>query len=130
MELYWLESKDHSEDWFVTAKSELDAIDFYACEMGYDIIDDELSARFVCTISSDEQIMYSEFASESLIKDCGGEIIFFLDPEIRKIYTEVQLALLGSETRIVKLNGEVFIEGHVGRTVANMLGYINKTDLN
>jgi len=130
MELYWLESNDHSEDWFVAAKCELEAVDFYACEMGYDIIDDEVSARFVCKISSCSQPVSTEFASESLIKDCDGELIFFFDTEIRKIYTEEHLELLGSETRIVRINDEVFIEGHVGRTVANALGYINKADLN
>jgi len=130
MELYWLESNDHSEDWFVAAMCEFEAIDFYACEMGYDIIDDDVSARFICKIPSCLQIVSAEFASEYLIKECGGELIFFFDSEMRKFYTEEHLALLGSETRIVKLNGEVFIEGHVGRTVANMLGYTNKTDLN
>jgi len=130
MELYWLESNDHSEDWFVAAKCELEAVDFYACEMGYDIIDDEVSARFVCKISSCSQPVSTEFASESLIKDCDGELIFFFDPEIRKIYSEEHLVLLGSETRIVRINDEVFIEGHVGRTVANGLGCINKADLN
>lgn len=68
MELYWLESNDHSEDWFVAAKCELGAVDFYAGEMGYDIIDDEVSARFVCKISSCSQPVNTEFASESQVE--------------------------------------------------------------
>lgn len=130
MDLYWLESNDHSEDWFVAAMCELEAIDFYACEMGYDIIDDNVTARFICKIPSCSQSVGAKFASEYLIKDCGGELIFFVDPEITEFYTEEQLALLGGETRIVKINGEVFTEGHVGRTVVNYMGYINKKNLN
>ncbi len=130
MNLYWLESDDHSEDWFVAAKCELDAIDFYAGEMGYDVIDDVISARFVCLIPSYEPLMDTAFANEKLIKNCGGEIIFFLDPEIRKAYTEAQLALLGNETRIVKINNETFIEGNVARSVVNDLQIFAKSDLN
>ena len=130
MNLYWLESDDHSEDWFVAAKSEVDAIDFYACEMGYDVIDDVLSAQFVCMIPYYESLLDTTFASENLIKDCGGEIIFYIDPEIRKVYTDAQLALLGSETRIVKIDNKTYIEGNVAQTVVNELQLFDKSNLN
>ena len=130
MNLYWLESDDHSEDWFVAAKSELEAIEFYAREMGYDVIDDVISARFVCQVPSYGPLVNTAFASERLIKNCGGEIILFLDPEIREIYTEAQLALLGNETRIVKIKNETFIEGNVARSVVNDLHFYAKSGLN
>tara|TARA_R110002167_G_scaffold272029_1_gene478539 strand:+ start:1558 stop:1959 length:402 start_codon:yes stop_codon:yes gene_type:complete len=130
MNLYWLESFDHSEDWFVVAKNDYEAIGFFALTMGFDPIDDEITAKRVCEITNDISLLDAEFADEDLINDCGGKIIPVYDAELRELCTEAYLECIGGETRIVKILDQTFVEGHIARTILNELGNLKKSNIN
>ncbi|NRB42615.1 MAG: hypothetical protein HRU20_29805 [Pseudomonadales bacterium] len=122
MKLYWVESFDHGEDWFVAAEKPMHAMQYFASEMGYDAVDDEISALLVCEIPSNfvvelDPFENEAFADEDMIAACGGEQKMFADQDIKACFSAEDLDSLGAETRVVKFDQKIFVEGNVARTV-------------
>jgi len=115
--LYWIDSFDHGEDWFVIALNANEARNFFAAEMGYDVIDDEVTSLTVCSMPESLELLTPppQFARVNHIKACGGEIILYEDADLLEIVDQEALDALGVETRIVKIEHQIFIEGNVAR---------------
>ena len=89
MNLYWVETDDHHEDWFVVAPVPQEAEAFFESYEGYD--DDTATARFVCDL--DAKGLEVDWASEELLKSLGAEI------------------QKHQNTRVVRLLGSTYAEG-------------------
>ena len=116
MKLFWVDSLDHSEDWFVVAKESSQARHFYAGEMGYDEIDDEITALDVCGVPGFPDSEGPFFADSDMIKLCGGELILYDNADLFDIVGKDILQQLDGDTRIVKINNRIYVEGSVART--------------
>jgi len=127
MNIYWVESGDHCEDWFVAASDAEQAVQYFANYLGYDIFDDELATALVC---QDQQLMSEpgpHFLDNREILSCGGEFIDFHDQDILEHVPPETAQLLGGETRIVRFGEKVFMEGNVLRVALQMEGKLPKT---
>jgi len=113
--LYWVDSFDHGEDWFVIASNAIEARCFFALEMGYDVIEDEVTSLLVCSMPENLELFTPLFANENHIKVCGGCIVLYQDADLLEIVDQSVLDALGVETRIVKIEHQIFIEGNVAR---------------
>jgi len=113
--LYWVESYDHGEDWFVIALNGNEARNFFALEMGYDIIEDEITSMLVCSTPENLEYFPPQFADEDIIKICGGDMILYEDADLLEVIDQSTLDLLGAQTRVVKIEHQIFIEGNVAR---------------
>jgi len=71
--LYWVESTDHNEDFFVQAEDELDAVQFHTAYNGYDL--DSVSAIKIADL---KKIRKHEtyYPPEEIVKECGGELVW------------------------------------------------------
>lgn len=87
--LFWVETEDHDEDWFVVAGSAGEAAEFFEEFEGYD--PGEAEAREVVALPAgrDEDVGWP---SDELLKLCGAQF-------------------MSSAPRVVLLNGETFVEG-------------------
>jgi len=72
MNLYWVTTSDHGEDWFVISHSAREAATFHEDFEGYDIGD--ATAELVMEIP-DEVTTDIGWPSEDVLKACGGTII-------------------------------------------------------
>ena len=117
MELYWVESMDHDEDWFVVASNASDAMQFFSDYMGYDIVEDEVGAIEVCGVP-ESKIGNNEirFADEDVIVACGGEMKLFDDKDLVGFFDVEELQSLGAETRVVMIHNCIYVEGNVARS--------------
>jgi hypothetical protein len=113
--LYWVESFDHGEDWFVIALNANEARNFFALEMGYEVIEDEITSLLVCPIPVNFEVFPPQFADEGIIKVCGGDMILYEDADLLEIVDQRFLDMLGAHTRVVKIEHQIFIEGNVAR---------------
>jgi len=113
--MYWVDSFDHGEDWFVLALNANEARNFFALEMGYDVIEDEVTSLLVCPMPEHLDYFPPQFANENHIKACGGDMILYQDADLLKFISQKDLDALGAETRIVKIGHQIFIEGNVAR---------------
>ena len=113
--LYWVDSFDHGEDWFVIAVNAYEARNFFALEMGYDVNEDEVTSLSVGSIPQNLEYITPQFADEGIIKLCGGDMILYEDADLLELFDQGALDLLGAETRIVKIEHQIFIEGNVAR---------------
>lgn len=89
MILYWVETEDHHEDWFVISKSEEQAQKFHEDYEGYDKGD--AYAKEIRVIPTDIEVEEG-WASNDLLKACGGIFISEETPRVVEIqdgkYTE------------------------------------------
>jgi len=113
--LYWVDSFDHGEDWFVIALNANEARNFFALEMGYDVIEDEITSLLVCSTPDNLEYCSPQFADEEIIRLCDGVMILYEDADLLEVVDQEILDLLGTETRIVKIEHQIFIEGNVAR---------------
>lgn len=89
MNLYWVTTEDHHEDWFVLAKDPQNAEVFFEEYEGYD--DDTAFALLVCTVNISEA--GADWADHALLESLGAEI------------QEMDSG------RVVQLLGETYAEG-------------------
>ena len=126
MNLYWVETEDHDEDWFIMAQDERQAIAFHEESEGYEPGD--ASAFLVMAIpdgvapdpvATDEGEAEVGWPSLELLRQCGARI-------------------LRNETpRIVEIAGQRFCEGLLEHQVLQVAddafeargdGRLNRTD--
>lgn len=89
MNLYWVETEDHDEDWFVMANSENEAVVFFAHFEGYE--EDFPTAKFVCQV--DGKDLEKGWPDEEVLLNTGAEIEDH------------------GGARVVRLNGSIYAEG-------------------
>jgi hypothetical protein len=121
MNIYWLDSLDHGEDWFVAANNMREAMAFFADDMGYDLVEDEVRATEVCAVPEEVTIAQAQFLDEDQITACGGKFIHYDDKDLLVLVDQALLDSLGVETRIVRFDYQVFIEGNVARAALQTL---------
>ena len=90
LNLYWCETDDHDEDWFIVAASEEEACRIHENAEGYDTGDTE--AFYICPIP-DSLHAQSGRPEQTLLEALGAEFIRTSTP------------------RIVRLKGETYQEG-------------------
>ena len=82
MNIYWLDSLDHGEDWFVAANNMREAMALFADDMGYDLVEDEVRATEVCAVPEEVTIAQTQFLDEDQITACGGKFIHYDDKDL------------------------------------------------
>jgi len=93
MNLYWVTTEDHHEDWFIMAENEQEAAGIHEDAEGYNTGD--ASAEFVLTIPGNllDPEQEKGWPTNELLKACGG-------------------AFLADEyTRVVKFGEKIYSEG-------------------
>ena len=121
MNIYWLDSLDHGEDWFVAANNMHEAMTFFAQDMGYDLVEDEVRATDVCAVPEEVSIAQTQFLDEDQISAFGGQLIRYDDRDLLEVVDQSVLDYLGVETRIVRFENQIFIEGNVARAALQTL---------
>ena len=116
MILFWMNSLDHSEDWFVVGQNSYRARYFYASTMGYDEVNDEITALEVCEIPDFPDTEETFFADSNIIEHCGGELVLYDNADLLNVIDKDALRQLDGDSRIVKLNNKIFVEGNVVRS--------------
>ncbi len=115
MNIYWMESIYHDEDWFVAAEDPENAIEFFSDYLDFDAIEDEVEALDICPIDNSILDNPPEFLTNHQIITCGGELVNFDDKDLLKYVSHKTLESLGAETRIVRFGNRVFMEGNIMR---------------
>jgi len=91
--IYWVETKDHSEDWFVGAKNSRSARAFFEGYEGFNPFD--ASAKKLCPIPYKCNQQRPFYAQLDLLRKCGFHIIS------------------RGPARVVRRNGKIYREGIV-----------------
>ncbi len=100
MHLYWVETEDHHEDWFVVARSARRAARWHEKAEGYD--DGDAVATLVVPIPGNLEAPEG-WPSYELLEACGGRF-------------------LRSETpRVVEIEGGRFVEGYLEHEIRQRL---------
>jgi hypothetical protein len=111
LKLYWLETADHDEDWFVIARTAREARSFFEDQEGY--LRGDATSRLVLRLPKELQLESGEsstlsksapthapcWPSEEIIKACGG------------VY------LLKGDVRVVQFGERTYAEGLLEREV-------------
>lgn len=126
MHVYWVDAFDHADDWFVAAESMETAAQFFSDELGYDVIEDEVCAKEICMIPKELNIRDYGFLNNEQIIACGGEFIEFHDEDLLAHLPEEFLRMVADETRIVRIDGDVYMEGNVMRLALQMKGKFSR----
>lgn len=118
LKLYWCETDDHDEDWFVIADDEEEATLFFTEYEGYD--EDEAIATLVCVLPASEQDRYDEasWPKDDTLIACGGEFL----PVVTQDGADEMRRMTGSGSRAVRLKGVVYSEGDIVGNVMNRMG--------
>lgn len=96
--LYWCWTMDETEDWFVTAKTEQEAVHFFANEEGFPHA--EPAAREVAVIPEHLQcIVQLGYALEEVIEACGGTFMHRQTPRVVRLESTI--------------THETFVEGYM-----------------
>lgn len=115
--LYWCETDDHDEDWFVIARNAQDAEAFHAGAEGYD--EDDARAQLVCVMPATlQQGAKRGWPSNEQITACGGEFL----PNVPQDGLNERRARVGSGSRVVKFGSRVFAEGDLIGNVSTRNG--------
>lgn len=114
--LYWCETDEHDEDWFVVARDAVEASKFHEAEEGYD--EDDARAEFVCVLPPSEQTFDGPgWPDKSTLGACGAEFL----PNAPQDGGNELRSHLGSGARVVRLRGRIFAEGDlVGNTFRHL----------
>jgi hypothetical protein len=116
--LFWCETEDHDEDWFVVARSPEEAAEFHESAEGYD--EDEATAELVCALPASEQKGHSEpyWPDDRTLFACGAE---FLPYAPQDGHDELRQQV-GTGGRVVRLKGNVYGEGDIVSNTLQRLG--------
>lgn len=110
--LYWCETPDHDEDWFVIARTAREARRFFGNYEGYDTGDAEASR--ICGIPEGASVTEPCWALEDILIRCGAKILRADEPRLVEIqgirYEEGTL-----EALIMKLHDDAFQAHGQGR---------------
>jgi hypothetical protein len=106
LKLYWVSTADHSEDWFMIARTSAQARRLHETAEGYDAGD--AVAELVCTLPAEHQGASAWYPSEEVLRACGAE---FLPPQ--------------DGTDIVRIAGKVYGAGDIVMNVAVRLGVVD-----
>jgi hypothetical protein len=127
MKLYWVETIDHGEDWFIAATDENHATKIFSEELGFDIVADKVCAQFICDFPNSEKPVEPGFCDNDDILRCGGEFIDFHDQDLLAHVTPEFLHQVAGETRIVRFAQGVFMEGNILRVALQIEGKLNQS---
>jgi hypothetical protein len=118
LKLYWCETLDHHEDWFVVARRDSNARRVFAREEGYD--EDDVSAAPVLALPEALQDEgHLGWPTRELLEACGAQVLRWETP------------------RVVELAGARFVEGMLEHQILQVTddlfelkgqGRPNKTD--
>jgi hypothetical protein len=118
--LYWCETDDHDEDWFVVARSAWQASAFHEAAEGYD--EGDASAEYVCVLPGSVQLEAERkgrgWPSGDTLLACGAEFV----PYVPQDGFEELRKNVGSGARIVRINGRVYSEGDIVSNTRQRLG--------
>ena len=81
LKLYWCQTGDHDEDWFVVARRAKDAIRFFQSYEGYDE-EDVLAAVVIVLPRSLQKDTYRGWPTRELLEDCGAKIVRWETPRV------------------------------------------------
>ncbi len=123
MRLFWMNSLDHGEDWFVVGLTSRHAREYFSCEMGYDEIEDEITALEVCEVPDFPDMEDTFFADSDIIKHCGGELIHYDNADLLNAIDKELLQQIDADSRLVKINNTIFVEGNVARSALYHINY-------
>lgn len=126
MKVFWVESADHSEDWFVVARDIEIAVNLFSNEMGYDIFKDEIIATEVCPLADSLSYPVADFLDNDGVLACGGEFLDFHDEDLLEFFDEDFVKTVAGETRIVRFGDKVYMEGNIMRVALQMEGKLKK----
>lgn len=116
MELFWVTTEDHGEDWFVIATNAEEASNFHEEQEGYD--PGEAAAEMILEIPDGITVDVG-WPSDEVLRSCGANF------------------LVDGLTRVVEIGGRKFCEGLMESTIrtivddaaeANGRGRPNKTE--
>ena len=127
MQIFWMESADHCEDWFVAAASKDQAIQFFCDSMGYDQSVDKVCASL---IPNELLHLLSEkphFLENSEIRAAGGKFIDFHDQDILAHVPRESMQLVAGETRVVRFGNKAYMEGNVLRVALHLEGKLTNS---
>ena len=99
MNLYWVTTEDHAEDWFVIAQSAREAAAFHENVEGYDIGD--ATAELIMEIPADITTDTS-WPSDDVLLSCGAIIV------------------ADGSARVVKIGDRTFCEGLMESTIRSL----------
>lgn len=98
LNLYWVETDDHDEDWFIVAASPTEACRDHEAREGYEVGD--ASAEFVAAVPADAPDRGAGWPSDELLRACGGAVECSAAPRVvrfgRRTFAE---GLLDAEIR-------------------------------
>ncbi|APR78507.1 Hypothetical protein A7982_03854 [Minicystis rosea] len=118
--LYWCETGDGDEDWFVIARTAWEAERFHENMEGYD--EGDASAEFVCVLPDLIQRQAERegggWPSADVLLACGAEFI----PHVPQDGFGDLREKVGSGARVVRINGRVYSEGDVVSNTIQRLG--------
>ncbi len=72
LNLYWVETEDHDEYWFIVAVSPTEACRDHEADEGYD--EGDASAEFVAVVPATAPDRKSGWPSDELLRACGATI--------------------------------------------------------
>jgi hypothetical protein len=115
--LYWCETADHDEDWFVIARTALEARKFFEFDEGYDPGDAEASR--ICGVPEGVVVTEPCWALEDALTKCGAKTLRAEEPRLVEIqgimYEEGKL-----EAAIMKVHDDAFQARGDGRPNGTM----------
>ena len=100
--LYWVTTPDHSEDWFIFARTQRSAAKFHDDYEGYN--DHYANARLVISDTPVSESAHCEIPRHAQVPDLKALGFEILQPQ-------------GGE-RAVRLDGELFVEGYLDSLIA------------
>ena len=101
LNLYWCETDDHDEDWFIVARSEEEACNIHESAEGYD--DGDTEASCICPIPTSLKA-HAGWPDRALLEALGAEFIRTSTP------------------RIVRLKGATYQEGVMDAVIERVSG--------
>src|SRR5262245_27742948 len=87
MNLYWCETKDHDEDWFVVASSAHEAQHFHEIEEGYG--ERDARATLVCRIPKALKPSTKAWPEHDLLRALGGVFVSESTPRVVQFHDRV-----------------------------------------
>ena len=80
--------------------------------MGYD----EITALEACEIPGFPDIEEVFFADSNIIEHCSGELVIYDNADLQNVIEKEILRQLEGDSRIVKFDNRIFVEGNVVRS--------------
>jgi len=99
MRLYWVETEDHCEDWFIVARNHEEAQTFHEQNEGY--LPGDAAAEEILAVP-DGVVTKTGWPSEEVLLAAGAE---FIDQ---------------GDARVVQINGRRFCEGLLEQTIRSL----------